>query len=127
MNTLFKQLWRFLIVGGTAFFIDYTILFCCTEFGNINYLISSMISFSVSVIYNYILSTRWVFDTVHRNNPSIDLLIFVILSLIGLSINQGIMYIGVTKFHLHYLLTKLFSTSLVMVYNFITRKLFLEH
>ena len=91
---LLTQIFRFGVVGGTAFLIDYGILYCLTEFVGINYLLSGMISFSVSVIYNYILSKTWVFDTKESNRKIAEFIIFVILSIIGLGINQIIMYVG---------------------------------
>ena len=57
-----RQIIRFAFVGGSAFVIDYGVMIFLTELIGINYLISSGISFSVSVIYNYILSVHWVFD-----------------------------------------------------------------
>ena len=59
---LFSQIIKFGFVGGTAFVIDAGLLFLLTEFCGIHYLISGMISFTASVIYNYILSVKWVFD-----------------------------------------------------------------
>ena len=60
-NMLGKQIFRFLVVGGSATVIDYGIMVALTELAGMNYLLSSGISFSVSVVYNYILSTKWVF------------------------------------------------------------------
>ncbi len=123
---LIIQIFRFVIVGGTAFLLDYAILYSLTEFVGINYLLSGMMSFSVSVIYNYILSKTWVFDTKENNRKITEFILFVILSVIGLGINQIIMYIGVQYFNAYYMLVKIFATFIVMIYNFITRKLFLE-
>lgn len=57
-----KQILRFGVVGGGAFAIDAGILFFLTEYFGIDPLISNIISFTVSVIFNYILSITWVFD-----------------------------------------------------------------
>lgn len=123
---LLNQIFRFGVVGGTAFLLDYAILYCLTEFAGINYLLSGTISFSISVIYNYILSKVWVFDTKESNGKITEFLIFLILSVIGLGINQIIMYIGVEVFHMYYMFVKIIATFIVMIYNFITRKIFLE-
>ena len=92
---------------------------------NIHYLISSIISFTVSVIFNYILSIKWVFD-VNKKQGTKDFIIFVVLSTIGLGINSIIMYLMVDEMNIHYMLSKLVATFIVMVYNFITRKIFIE-
>ena len=65
--------------------------------------------------------------------------IFVILSVIGGLINQGLIYVGTEMVYnnvtwlqqlmgenLAYTSTKVMATAIVMVYNFITRKIFLE-
>lgn len=124
-NSLFKQILKFGVVGGLAFLIDYSLLFICTEYLNIYVLYSSVISFSVSVIFNYILSTKWVFNA-NGNKTIKDFIMFLILSVIGLALNQLIMFIGVEKLDIYYMLVKIMSTAIVMVYNFITRKIFIE-
>ena len=67
----------------------------------------------------------WVFDAKQNKNTK-GLLIFAILSLIGLGFNQALMYLGTEILDIHYMLTKIFATIIVMVYNFISRKIFLE-
>ena len=62
MRKLIKQIMRFGVVGASAFVIDYGLMIILTEICGINYLVSSGISFTVSVIFNYVLSVRWVFD-----------------------------------------------------------------
>ncbi len=124
-NKLLNQILKFGLVGGTAFVIDYVLLYFCTEFLHIHYLISSIISFTVSVIFNYILSIKWVFDVKKKQDVK-DFVIFIILSVIGLGINSLIMYVMVEKFEVYYMLSKIVSTAVVMVYNFITRKIFVE-
>ncbi len=125
MNKLIKQILKFGVVGGIAFLIDYSLLYILTEYAKIPVLYSSVISFSVSVIFNYILSTKWVFTTKEKQTLK-DFITFVLLSVIGLGINQLIMYLGVDKLNIYYMIVKLFATAVVMVYNFISRKLIIE-
>ena len=124
-NKLLMQILKFGIVGGTAFVIDYGIFTILSQFLNIHYLIASIISFSISVIYNYILSIKWVFD-VSKKQTSKEFIVFVILSVIGLGINSLIMYVSVDLMHIHEMIGKIIATAIVMVYNFITRKIFIE-
>lgn len=126
MKKLVKQILRFIFVGGTAFVIDFGVLWLLTEVAGINYLLSNAISFSASVIYNYIMSILWVFDVKKTHSKAKELVVFILLSLIGLGINQLIMWLTVEQLAVNYLFSKIFATGIVMIYNFITRKKFLE-
>lgn len=125
MKKLINQILKFGIVGIIAFLIDYGLYNLLTSLFGINYLISNIISFSVSVIANYILSIIWVFEVNHKQTKK-DFVIFVVLSTIGLGINELIMYLMVDGLGLNDKIIKLFATAVVMVYNFITRKIFIE-
>ena len=59
MKKIINQLFKFGIVGGIAFVIDYGLLYLLTEKIGIYYLVSSLISFSVSVIFNYIAVSKF--------------------------------------------------------------------
>ncbi|WP_290139652.1 GtrA family protein [uncultured Dubosiella sp.] len=126
MKRLFEQILRFGIVGVLAFLIDYGLMIFCTEILGIYYLWSSLISFTVSVIFNYVMSVKWVFTVDNGKTQSQNLLFFVTFSILGLGINQLIMWIGVEKVLISYMLVKLFATAVIMVFNYITRKIYFE-
>lgn len=126
MKKLINQILKFGVVGGIAFIIDYSVLFICTEFFGIYYLISSLISFSVSTVFNYIASIKWVFDVNQKKSQKKNFILFIVFSVIGLGLNQLIMWFGVDMLHIYYMLVKIGATAIVMVFNFITRKRFLE-
>lgn len=126
-KSLAQQLIRFGFVGIAATLIDYGIMVLLTELFGVNYLISSMISFCVSVVFNYIMSITWVFNVTGERKKAQDMTVFLVLSVIGLGINQLIMWIAVDRLHIFYMISKIGATAVVMVYNFITRKIFLEN
>lgn len=126
MKKLIRQIVRFGGVGVLCFLIDYGILNVLTEYAKVYYLLSATISFSVSVIVNYVLSTLFVFDVDKEHSRVRDLLLFVVFSVIGLGLTAGIMKLGVDWLAFDYRLVKIIATAIVMVYNFVTRKLFLE-
>lgn len=124
-NELVQQIIKFAVCGGTGFVIDYVVFILLSQVLGVHYLIASIISFSISVIYNYILSIKWVFN-VTKKQTSKEFILFIILSVIGLGLNSLIMYICVDIINIHELISKVIATAIVMVYNFITRKMFIE-
>ena len=126
MIKLFKQIMKFGFVGFLCFFIDYGIMVFLTEVFDINYLMSSGISYSISTVINYILSVTIVFETDKKKNRVKEFVLFVFLSVIGLGVNELCMKVGVELIGIHYMIVKIGATAVVMVYNFITRKIFIE-
>ena len=126
MKDLIKQLFRFGIVGIIAFLIDFFVLYIFTSLFQVYYLLSSVISFTISTVFNYYASVKWVFDVDEHKSKQKNFITFIIFSLIGLALNQLIMWVGVDIFCVYYLIVKIISTAIVMVFNFVTRKIFLE-
>lgn len=122
---LILQIIKFGIVGIVATVVDFGLLTFLKEVAHIEVLIASLISFSVSVISNYILSMLFVFKSTGDNKIK-EFIIFVALSVGGLLLNQCIMWIGTEFASVYYLWVKVFATFFVPIYNFITRKIFLE-
>jgi len=131
MKKLIIQFLKFGIVGGVAFAADYIIMVFLTEVFRVPYLISSLISFCVSVVVNYLLSMRFVFVSRDDIKKQTEFLSFLILSIMGLGINELVMYLVAEivigdKMKRAYLIAKLAATFVVMIWNFVTRKIFLE-
>ena len=126
MERLIQQIAKFGVVGILATLLDYGLLFALTGWAGLYYLLSSMLSFSISTISNYVASVRWVFAVNQKYSKTRNFVLFVILSIIGLGLNALAMWLGVEFLHWHYMIVKIGATALVMVWNFITRKKVLE-
>ena len=125
MKKLIIQLIKFGIVGIIATIIDFGVLMLLKEAVHIETLTASAIAFSVSVIANYILSMLFVFEGAEDGKVK-EFIIFVVLSIGGLLLNQFVMWLGTEIFVIYYLWVKIFACIFVPVYNFTTRKIFLE-
>lgn len=123
---LLSQILKFGVVGGLAFVIDYGIMVLCKELLDFSVLLSAALGFIVSVIFNYILSIAWVFDVNKEKDEKRNFILFIVFSVIGLILTEIIMWFGTSMMGISYLIVKIIATAIVMVFNFITRKMFLE-
>lgn len=126
MKKLISQMIRFSIVGIIAFLIDYGLMVLLTEVFDVNYLISATVSFIVSVIFNYIASMRYVFRHKEGMSRRREFIIFVVLSVIGLILNDLIMWVMTGLLGITYLISKVGATMMVTIWNFLSRKKFLD-
>lgn len=130
MNTYLRELTvqfaKFGIVGAIAFCIDYGLFLLMTYVFGINYLIASAISFVISTIFNFAASMRYVFAGKRGQTRSQQFVIFFVLSVVGLGVNQLVLWMCVDLLARLAWVGKLAATFIVMIFNFVTRKVFLE-
>lgn len=132
---LFGQFLKFGVVGAIAFVIDFGTMVALRELLGLNPIIAAAVSFSVSVIFNYIASMRYVFTRRDDLSRRKELIVFVTLSVIGLAINELIMWLGQEAFAAagidyangpYYMGVKILATAVVMLWNFFSRKKWLD-
>lgn len=119
------QLFRYLFVGGFAFLVDYGLLVLLTEVFGLHYLVSATLSFLAGLVVNYLLSTSWIFRRSTLENKWTEFLIFAIIGVVGLGLNNLLLYLFTDKCGIHYMISKLLTTALVMLWNFGARKMIL--
>ena len=129
MKKLIEQILKFGVVGILATIIDFGVLYVFSQPLGMDPVLSAGISFCVSLVFNYVASMRYVFT--HREDMcrSREFVIFLVLSLIGLALNEAIMAAGVSVLGnsaLSVMGTKVLATAIVMVWNFVSRKKWLD-
>ena len=117
---------KYLFVGGLCTVLDFSILFILTHYGNINYLISSIISFLSGTILNYYLCTFLIFKIRAVENRLLEFFYYAIITVIGLGINTFIIWVGTEFIGLYFMLSKLFAIFVTYWWNFGARKYFLH-
>lgn len=123
---LLTQILKFGIVGGIATIIDWIIYYLLYNYLGINPLIANILSFSISVIYNYIASVKWVFN-VNENKSKLRMFIeFILFAVLGLILTELLLWIQIDKLNINKMIAKIIATGIVMIFNFVTRKIFLE-
>lgn len=146
MKKLFEQIIKFGLVGIVCTIIDFVITLAISAiFRNLGQdvtaaaMIGGFFGFTISLIVNYILSMKYVFARREDMDRKKEFIIFVVLSVIGCGINEllikGSMFVLENNFANTILykyptiattVAKIVATAVVMVYNFVTRKIFLE-
>lgn len=123
---LFLKVFKFLIVGGIATAISGIIFFLCDTFLRIPVLLSNTIAFCVSVIYNYWASCKYVFVVNKEKSAYRRFFEFLLFALIGYFLSQLLLWIIVDILRWNHMYSWFIATIIVMVFNFITRQIFLE-
>lgn len=150
MKKLIEQILKFGVVGIIAFVIDYCITIGCKTLfvgpcielfgtGEPAIYFSNTCGFVISVTFNYLASMKYVFERREDTSRKREFIVFFSLSVVGLIINLIVLYLCLAfiKAFIPALYTygdgffansfgKVAATAVVMVYNFITRKIFLE-
>ncbi len=123
---LLVQIFNFGIVGFVATIIDFLFLYFFRDMCHFSLILSNTLSFVISVMYNYWASMTFVFDVNKNKSKNHNFILFIIFSVIGLILNDIIVWFASNKLSIYYLISKVIATVIVMVFNFITRKKFLE-
>lgn len=129
-----QEILRFGVSGGLCFGIEFGILVLLKELLHFDVLIATPIAFAVSVIANYLLCVKWVWDGIPEQGHTAKVG-FAVTSVIGLVLNELLMLLfrivwGETTalFSLMgftftaYMLNKAIATLIVMIWNFFTKK-----
>lgn len=140
MNTnIFKQISKFIIVGIINTGIDFAVLnalmFAANIYSGKWLIVFNSISFSAAVINSYFMNKYWTFKkqeagTSEKNDDSKQFAQFVIISIIGISLNDVAVYAVSTFIPPMFNLSgkiwvnaaKLIATAISMAWNFIGYK-----
>jgi len=146
-NNIILQAIKYLFVGGAAFLVDFSVLFLLRLIPFIDkyYLIANSAGVLCGLITNYLLSILWVFP--HRTLKSkwLEFLIFSIIGIIGLGLNNLILWAiynilvvidfkslllsflseSVSSFFIKTFIPKAIATVIVLIWNFLLRKFLL--
>lgn len=112
---------KFSIVGVSNTLLNFVIFILLNNIG-INYILTSIIAYSISIINSYFWNSRLVFKYDNKNKKSI-LIKFIILNLIGLSINAVLMATLVGVLAIKKIVAMFIVSLLVMCINYILNKI----
>lgn len=120
-NSRVCEMFRFSLVGGTTFLVDCGLLYILAEWVKIYYLYAAAVSFTAAVALNYWLCVGFVFKNVTAQSW-LKKALFIGSSVAGLGINQLCMWFMVEFMLLPYMLSKVFATVVVTVWNYVMKR-----
>jgi len=121
-NDWIVQFFRYIMVGGVSFVVDYGLLYLLTEYAEIHYILSATLSFIAGLIVNYKISTNWIFRHSKLSSKTVEFTIYGIIGVVGLLLNNLLLFMFTDIFHVHYMVSKLIVAAIVMIWNFVGRK-----
>lgn len=116
---------RYLGAGALALVADIGTYSGLIRLAGVHYLVAAPVGFALGLAIVYALSVRWVFRHRRLKDARAEFLLFSLIGLAGLALNQGIIYAGVEWLALGYEPAKLLSAGAVFCFNFGSRKLLL--
>ena len=149
-KSLFYEILRFLLVGGTATVFDYAVAYLFYHLilppdrigGTLSLVLSTAFGFGVGLAVNWVLSVCFVFRNVKdkkKSRSGKSFLMFTLIGLIGLGLTELGMHFGVSclpeislfgsaaflGISWTWWISKVAMTCIVLVWNYLGRKLFI--
>ena len=123
MMEIFFKFLKFGVVGLSGTVVDFFITWLCKEKFKWNKFLANSLGFTVAATSNYILNRIWTFQS---TNPQVtrEYLSFIFVSIIGLGLNNAIIYILHEKGKMNFYLAKVFAIGVVMIWNFFANYIF---
>ncbi len=126
MIELIGQFLKFGVVGLLGTVIDFFFTWLCKEKLKWNKFLANSIGFMLAATSNYILNRIWTFES---DNPDVgrEYFSFFIVSVIGLGLNNLILFLLHEKGKMNFYLAKAFAIALVTLWNFVANYFFTFH
>jgi len=108
---------KYCLVGAAATVVDYSLLYSLTEFVGVWYLWSATVAFIGGATTNYLLNRLWTFENTDQRIAR-QVATFLIIAGVGILLNNAILALGVEVFGWWYMLAKVISTAITLIWNF---------
>jgi putative flippase GtrA len=116
-NVFIWKFVKFCVVGFSGMVIDFGTTWLLKEKIKVNKYIANSTGFILAASSNYLFNRFWTF---HSENPRIgtEYMSFILISGVGLAINNLIIFLLNEKMKLNFYLSKLFAIGVVTIWNF---------
>ena len=116
MRELLPQFGRFIGVGMASAVGHYGLLIALVQGLGVEPVRASAAGALLGALINYALNYRYTFSSRKRHRESLSK--FALVAAVGLALNCAFMWLGVELLQVHYLISQLATTVLVMLWSF---------
>ena len=117
-SVLIQKFIKFCVVGFSGMVIDFGTTWLLKEKVKVNKYIANSTGFVLAATSNYIWNRFWTFQS-ENSHVVTEYFSFIIISLIGLAINNFLIYLLSDKMKFNFYLSKLIAIGVVTIWNFV--------
>lgn len=123
----YKEGILYLFFGALTTFVNiisYTII---AKLMHIDYLVSNVIAWILSVLFAYVTNKKYVFESKTTTKKELlkEMSSFFVARILSLLLDMVVMYIGISLLHINDIVIKVLSNVLVIIANYFMSKLFI--
>jgi len=118
-----KHAAKYYAVGASGILVNLGLLYYLTEYVGLWYFLSYALAISVSITSNFVLNKFWTFiDSIDSQRTIVMYVKFVSVSMLGMAIQLGSIYVLVESLTVYYMLAALISICIAGAINFIINR-----
>lgn len=123
----FREVFLYLIFGGLTTIINVLVYFVLARLFMVNYQISTVIAWILSVLFAFFTNKLFVFESKNqtRKEDFKEVVSFFAFRILSLGIDMASMYLMVQALHLDDLVSKIVANVIVVIVNYLFSKLFI--
>lgn len=119
-----KHIGRFSMVGMANTLVDFLMFTLFHGLVGLSYITSQVIGYSFGILNSFVLNRKWTFEDVNSNKKTFhELLQFIVVNLISLSITIITMNFLIKGLNLNVYVSKIIATIISQITNFLAYKL----
>lgn len=111
---------RYLLVGGTTFFIDFGTLLFLHGVLDLNLAASTSVAYWLSILYNFTLNRYWTFDAREKESLLKHMSAYFILLIINYLFT--VTFVSIVGEHINFIIAKVLAVAIQMIWTYPTYK-----
>ena len=111
-------------MGSCAAIVDLSIFFIFAKLSNFNYLFVSSVSFIITILVNYFLSIKFVFQTNIRFGTKSEVFLIYLISSVGIVLHLIILFLCIDQLFIEKMISKFIAITSVFIWNFTAKNYF---